>query len=476
MIFRQVLNDDLGCASYVVADAGEAAVIDPQWDIGPYLTLAEAHRFAIRHVLDTHVHADHVSGRRRLGDATGATTYLPQGSGACTPCRLLSPGDRVVVGGAELETIATPGHRPEHISFLVTDHSRSEEPCFLLSGDSLLVGDVARPDLAVSADGVDAAARALFGSLRRLSSLPDHVAVWPGHIGGSLCGAANVTGQVSSVLGFERSSNIGLTVTSEEGFVHALCDRIPERPPTTGTVVSLNRGLDGPIDAALPTLSPREVQKLLDLGTIVIDGRPARHFDAASIPGSLSIPLDGLGVGTKAAWFVRPEESVVAVASDDAGARTLGKRLIAVGLHNVKGILGGGMRSWVASRLPTSRTDRIDLQELARLIRARAVDLVDVRDSEEYDALHLPGSIHMPWRTIGSLDGLGLSGGLTVVVACATGGRTPFAASAIARRRNTRVTRLAEGGIADLAEYGIGLTSAAPDSEPGRALAETGAY
>ena len=183
MFFRQVLHEDLGCASYVVADGGEAAVIDPKWEVEDYLRLAEEHGFAVTHVLETHNHADHVSGKGRLAKATGATIHVPAAAGVEFAHEPLADGDQIRFGDVTITALATPGHRPEHTAYLVADESRGAEQWLAVTGDSLFVGDVARPDLAVDKEE---GARGLYASLKRLLALGDFAEVWPGHIGGSL--------------------------------------------------------------------------------------------------------------------------------------------------------------------------------------------------------------------------------------------------------------------------------------------------
>ena len=204
MFFRQVLHADLGCASYVIADDGVAAVVDPKWEIEDYLALADEQGFAIRHVLETHNHADHVSGRGRLAAATGATIHVSPTPGLAYDHEVLADGDVLEFGDVRIEALATPGHRPEHTAYVIYDRARGDEPWAVLTGDSLFVGDVARPDLAVdAAEG----ARVLHASLERLLALPDHVQVLPGHLGGSLCGSAAMSEAPASTIGFERRFN-----------------------------------------------------------------------------------------------------------------------------------------------------------------------------------------------------------------------------------------------------------------------------
>ena len=227
MFFRQVLHEDLGCASYLVADGGEAAVVDPKWDVEDYLSLADEHGFRISHILETHNHADHVSGKGRLQKATGAVIHVPAGAGVAFEHEPMADGDAVAVGGVRIEALATPGHRPEHTAYVISDAARGEEPWLVVTGDSLFVGDVARPDLAVEPEE---GARELFASLNRLLELDDFAEAWPGHIGGSLCGGAGMSEKPGTTIGFERRFNPALQFPSKAEFVRFVLADLPPQP------------------------------------------------------------------------------------------------------------------------------------------------------------------------------------------------------------------------------------------------------
>src|SRR3954452_12638927 len=219
MFFRQILHEDLSCASYLVGDtsAGVAALIDPQWSIEPYLRLSRLHGVTIEHVLETHNHADHVSGHGRLARATGATIHIHELADAEYPHEAFTDGWQLALGGVQIEAMHTPGHRPEHTSFLLRDSRRSGDPWAVLTGDSLFVGDVARPDLAIEKR---AGAAGIFRSLHeRLLALPNDVEVWPGHLGGSACGSSRLDHKSSSTIGFEREHNPALRFETEAEFV-----------------------------------------------------------------------------------------------------------------------------------------------------------------------------------------------------------------------------------------------------------------
>ena len=317
MFFRQVLHDDLGCASYVVACGGEAAVIDPKWDIADYLDLAEEHGFAIRHILETHNHADHVSGHGRLAEATGATIHVSAEAGVDYAHEPLADGDVVAFGNVRITALATPGHRPEHMAFLIADTGRGDESWLAVTGDSLFVGDLARPDLAVEPEE---GAHALFGSLRRLLALDDFAEVWPGHIGGSLCGGAGMSQKPGSTIGFERRYNRMAKMDSEDDFVRALTSHLAAQPPNFKRVVELNRGPLLTEAATVEPHAPARVKQLLDEGATLVDGRATREFDSAHVPGSINVTMTRSAVGTRAAWVVDPATDVVVTAASDAEA------------------------------------------------------------------------------------------------------------------------------------------------------------
>jgi glyoxylase-like metal-dependent hydrolase (beta-lactamase superfamily II)/rhodanese-related sulfurtransferase len=455
VLFRQVLYHDLGCASYLLGDAGEAIVVDPRWDIGPYLEIAASQHLRIAHVIDTHDHADHVSGRLRLARATGARSHRPA-PGEDGAGEVVVAGDEIIVGSVCLTAVPTPGHRPEHLTFLVSDLSRGPEPWMLLSGDSLLVGDVARPDLAVDArEG----AHALHASLRRLLDLDDHVEVWPAHIGGSLCGGAGLSGKSSSTIGFERRHN-RLLELDEDSFVRGVTANLPSRPPSVERIVELNRH---PVAASPPEPGPLSGDALLSLlgtGAIVLDSRVPAEYDLGHVAGSINLPVSSAGVGTRAGWALDPEASVVIVAGDAADARQMTLALQAVGFWNLEGISIADSEEWRRHSVPVAHADSWDLEQLAEGLRRRSVDLVDVREPSEWVAGHIPGSHHVPLNRLRDVQSIVLpQPGRTTAVACAAGMRAAFAASLLRRAGRADVVRVAGGGIGDLGALGLELAA-----------------
>jgi hydroxyacylglutathione hydrolase len=456
VLFRQVLYPDLGCASYFLGDAGEAIVVDPRWDIAPYLEIAEAEHLRIVHVVDTHHHADHVSGRERLAQATGARSYQPDaGEGGAD---VVAPGDEIVAGSVRVTALATPGHRPEHLTFLVCDLNRGPDPWMLLTGDSLLVGDVARPDLAVEATE---GAHALHASLSRLLDLDDHVEVWPAHIGGSLCGGAGLSGKSSSTIGFERRHNPALAF-DEDDFVQALTRQLPSRPPNVERIVQLNRRSGMLLPPDPPQLTGDALLSMLGTGATVLDSRVPTAFDAGHVAGSINLPVSSAGVGTRAGWALDPDIPVVIVAKDAADAHRMTLALQAVGFWNLEGVAIADAEDWRRHSVPVARADSWDLEQLADGLRQHSVDLVDVREPSEWFAGHIAGSHHVPLNRLRDVQSIVLPRrGRTTAVACAAGMRAAFAASLLRRAGHTDVVRVAGGGIGDLGALGLELAAGA---------------
>jgi hydroxyacylglutathione hydrolase len=273
MIFRQITHDDLGCASYLIGDedAGVAAVVDPQLDIDEYLRLARYFGVSIEHILETHNHADHVSGHGRLAAATGATIHIHEDADPDYGHEAFADGWELALGAIRVRALHTPGHRPEHTAFTLVDTGRGREPWAVLTGDTLFVGDIARPDLAVDKEH---GAHGIFHSLRdRILELPESCEVWPGHLGGSLCGGPGMDMKVSSTIGYERAHQELLAIADEEEFVERTTASLGPHPPNFENIVALNRGplLRESIEAH--PLAPRQVDSHQRDGALVIDVR-----------------------------------------------------------------------------------------------------------------------------------------------------------------------------------------------------------
>jgi hydroxyacylglutathione hydrolase len=412
VLFKQFLNDDLGCASYLVGDdhAGVAVVVDPPYFVEPVLAEAERHDVRIAGVLETHTHADHVSGHGRLALEHGVPIRVHGAAEAAFAHEPLEDGTEVELGAVLLRTIHTPGHRPEHCCFAVIDRSRSDEPWLVLTGDSLFVGDAGRPDLAVEAR---AGAEGLFHSLRRLVELGDGVEVFPGHVAGSLCGAA-MSSKTSTTIGYERRSNPALEGALAD-FLAARLGPQPPRPPNMERIVELNRGepLGAQPDLTRIDSLPREA--------VVVDVRPTDAFAAAHHPGAVGIPVSGSSFATRAA-FVLPELPVVLHAADEEEAVRAARSLHSVALFATVGWQEGG---------GSEKLEPVSLEELEHLLANDAVELLDVREADERDEGHIPGSQHLPYRTARAAAEAGLLNGRPVVTICESGPRAAIAASVL---------------------------------------------
>jgi hydroxyacylglutathione hydrolase len=446
MLFRQVIHEDLGCASYLVGDvqAGVAAVVDPQWDIEPYLRLSRLHGVRIDHVIETHNHADHVSGHGRLARATGATIHISDLAEAEYPHEPLTDGSVLRIGEVEIEALHTPGHRPEHTSLLLRDGRRGAEPWAVLTGDSLFVGDVARPDLAIEPrDG----ARGIFASLReRLLSLSDEVEVWPGHLGGSTCGSAGIDHKTSSTIGYERRHNSAAAIEDEDEFVADAIAGLGDQPPNVEHVVAINRGpLVEEMGIPLP-LSPRAVESAIAEGAVVVDARTNEQFDEAHIPGAISASAYDTGFATKVARVLLAEAELIVVAASDGNELDAAELLASVGLR-VRGFLAGGMTTWRSEGRPVQRLELIDTPALAERLESNDAPLVlDVRDDDEFAAGRIPGSVHIPYGELPERLAE-VPADRTVAAVCSGGKRSGLAASLLQRAGRERVVHVGHGGV-----------------------------
>ena len=454
MIFRQLVHDDLGCASYFVGDedAGIAAVVDPRLDIDAYLELARYVGVTIEHVLETHTHADHVSGHGRLAAATGATIHVNRIAGAAYDHEPFDDGWRLALGDVRVEAVHTPGHRPEHTAFVISDNSRGEEPWAVLSGDTLFVGDVARPDLAVDKDE---GARGIFRSLHeRLLALPDEVEVWPAHLGGSMCGGPGMDMKVSSTIGFERRHNPLLSEDDEDRFVERALAGLGPQPPNFRRIVEINRGAEGGIATPPAPLSPRQVAERAAAGALVVDVRTHEQFDEAHIPGSVCVSALQAGFGTKLAWVGAEADELVFVGRDDEDARVAAELAAAVGIVVPAGLLSGGMTSWRLERREVARIARLDVPGLhERRGREPALQVLDVREDSEWRERRIPGSLHVPYHDIHELPA-GLEPARAVAVICGSGQRSAVAASLVQRLGALDVIHVVDGGVGTWARAG----------------------
>ena len=434
MFFKQFYLGCLAQASYMVGSEGEAAVVDPRRDVEEYLQEAAAAGLRIRYVIETHLHADFVSGHRELAERTGALVVFGARANALVPHRAVKEGDEIRMGRVVLRFLETPGHTPESVSILVIDSATSPDPVMVLTGDTLFIGDVGRPDLASGPDVSPALmAGQLYDSLHgKLLTLRDEVAVYPAHGAGSLCGK-NISKETSSTIGEQRRRNYALQPMPRDQFVRMMTAELPETPRYFAMDVALNReGAPALRAHGLPSaLTPEEVRRLSAEGAQVLDVRTSGDFGAGHVPGSTNI---GLG-GQFASWsgtLLDPARPLVIVADDEARAREAVMRLARVGLETVAGYLAGGIAAWRNAGLAVDEVPQIPVAELKQRLGTPGLQVVDVRRPGEYASGHVPGAASRPLdRLEESLRGLDPSRPTAVI--CAGGYRSSAATSLLER-------------------------------------------
>ena len=430
MLFKQFVDDDLGCASYLIGceAAGQAVVVDPAYFVEPYLEEAARREVRIVRTVETHNHADHVSGHGRLALEHGVPVSVHP---LCDPQFAFDPledGQEITCGNVTLRVIHTPGHRPEHCCLAVTDRTRADEPWLVLTGDSLFVGEAARPDLAVEArEG----AEGLFHSLHRLLELGDGVEVYPGHVAGSLCGKA-MSSKASTTIGFERRFNPALALATVEEFVVESASVSAPRPPNIERIVELNRG---PFVGRPELLQPLASAE----GVAVLDVRPVEAYAAGHVPGALNVPITGSSFATKAG-FVLPAGTPIALHGDSADEIERAAR----GLHSI-GFLE--LAGYLADPPATETMQPVEVDELERLLADGDICLIDVRELDERDSGYIAGSRHIPYRLL-RVAADDLPRDQTIVTICESGARAAVGASVLAAA-GLDVRPVVHGGIGD---------------------------
>jgi glyoxylase-like metal-dependent hydrolase (beta-lactamase superfamily II)/rhodanese-related sulfurtransferase len=428
MFFKQFYLNCLAHASYLIGSDGEAVVVDPQRDVDQYLEEAEIAGLKIKYVIETHLHADFVSGHRELAARTDAEIVFGQQAAATIPHRPVKDGDELAVGKVKLRFLETPGHTPEGICVLVIDTEVSDQPQRVLTGDTLFIGDVGRPDLAGGKGYTPQTMAALmYDSLHeKLLRLDDAVEVYPAHGAGSMCGK-NLSTETSSTIGEQRKVNYALQPMTKEEFVRVMTTDLPEAPAYFSKDAEINRtGAEAlTLLAQAPALSPAEVCRLAAQGSVILDVRDANDFGAGHIPGALNI---GLG-GQFASWagsLIPMASPILIVADNDERIEEAQLRLARVGLENVQGYLVGGMNAWQEAGLERAAVQQITVAELKELIDTRSdLQLIDVRRPGEHDSGHAPHAISSPLATLREvLPHLNLSPNKQTAVICAGGYRS----------------------------------------------------
>jgi glyoxylase-like metal-dependent hydrolase (beta-lactamase superfamily II)/3-mercaptopyruvate sulfurtransferase SseA len=430
MYFQQFYLSCLAHASYMIGSEGVAAVVDPQRDVEIYLEEAKAQNFRIVYIIETHLHADFVSGHHELAQRTGAEIVLGAKAGAKFPHRPAKDGDELQLGALTLSILETPGHTDESICILIHDPARGPDPCAVLTGDTLFIGEVGRPDLSPLHTPQELAAL-LYDSLHlKLMKLPDSVEVYPAHGAGSLCGR-NISPERQSTIGKERRLNYALRPMSKETFVSLITAELPERPEYFGKDVELNRA-GAPALAGYPRpapLSPSEVLASQSDGALVLDTRGAVQFGAGNVPGSLHVALIGQ-FATWAGTLIGLERPVLLVVEEDGQVEEAVMRLARVGIEKVAGYLEGGILAWQKAGLPLNEVPQISVHQLHEQLRddPGTLQVIDVRRQPEWDAGHIAQATLRPLHKLRQeLEGLDRK--RPVAVHCKSGYRSSIGTS-----------------------------------------------
>lgn len=471
MIVKRFFEPSIAQSSYLIgcAQTGEAIVIDPNRDVEQYITEAARDGLRITHVTETHIHADFVSGSRELAQRTGARLFLSdegdsnwkyQYVNSQDNYQWLHDGDRIVVGRINVDVLHTPGHTPEHLTFLITDGAAADQPIAAVTGDFIFVGDVGRPDLleraAHYAGTMEASARTLWRSLQKFAGHDDWLQIWPGHGAGSACGKG-ISAIPSSTLGYERRFNWAFAVKSEDEFVESVLAGQPEPPSYFASMKRINK--EGPPILGgfhLPQRQPdAAVPATLAGGALIVDTRPAAAYARGHLCGTVNIPLNSSFVSW-AGWLIPPTADLYLIVSDEtlAALTALVRSLALIGVDSVKGYFGELAIERARVRGETLKTiDEITPAELSQRLPSADAVVIDVRSAAEWAAGHLPGALHIPLGyLVDRMDSLPRS--KTLITQCQSGARSAIAASLLEQYGFDRVVNLA-GGFAQWRDAGF---------------------
>lgn len=454
MLIQSFFVPGLSHISYLLCGSKTCAVIDPKRDIQIYLDTAKAMGLKITHILETHLHADFISGHMDLADKIGAKIYAPK-SGNCQFDHIaLSEGDSFEIEDMELRVLDTPGHTPEHLVYVVVDHSRGEDPVALFSGDTLFVGDVGRPDLfpGIARD----LASKLYDSLQKLARLPDFCEVYPAHGAGSLCGRA-MSAKRTSTLGYEKRYNYAFQEKDRNKFIELLTTDMPEAPDHFSRCSDINR--KGPaLVKDLPCLMPFDPvsfhQQSKEKNTIILDIRPYEAFGGQHVPGAYHIDFGG-NFSTFAGWVLPPDTDILLVSQSPSQSEEAVIQLRRVGLDRTIGYLEEGMYEWGKAGLPSEQVGQISVEKVNQRITGDSkVILLDVRAKREFLTGHIHGAINIPFpdlrKRFAELDR-----SIPILVICNTGHRSSIATSLLKQYGFKEVSNVV-GGMTGYNAAGLG--------------------
>ncbi|SFM41414.1 MBL fold metallo-hydrolase [Methanolobus profundi] len=453
MLIQQIFTEKIAHSSYILAGERTCAVIDPRRDIEIYLEMTRELGIRITHILETHLHADFISGHMDLAQRTGARIYGPRSANYEIEYIPLSEGDIFTIEDMELKVLETPGHTPEHISYVVTDTSRGKEPVALFCGDTMFVGDVGRPDLFPGR--AEELASGLYDTLHdKLMGLPDFCEIHPAHGAGSLCGRA-MASKRTSILGYEKKYNYALEIKDRAGFIEALTTNMPDAPDHFSRCTEINRkGPQMVKELTFPDAldNDRFKEKMKD--SIILDVRSFESFGGQHIPQAYNIDLNS-NFPTYAGWLLPPEKDILLVTDSYSQAFEACKQLHRVGHDRITGYLEGGMYGWVTDGLPTKHVPQISASELhTRITDGKEAIILDVRSASEYRDLHLEGAINIPVHELRERHSE-LDKELETILICGSGQRSSMGCSILLQKGANDVKNVS-GGMTGYSAAGYG--------------------
>lgn len=447
MYFKQITVPGMGCNSYVIGCPGarQAVVVDPKRDVQDYMDISRDEGMKITHIIETHVHADHVSGNQELKSRTGADIYYSEYAPVTFEHRKLKEGDMIEFGMVRLEILYTPGHTPNSISILLTDKARAEEPWMVLTGDLLFVGSIGRPDLA-GAEILEEQVKNLYDSLyEKMRRLPDYLEVYPAHGQGSLCGKG-MSAKTSSTLGYERQTQPVLNLSDFNAFHDQVAGVFPVRPKSFTHIIQTNTE-GAPLLERCPleqTLNPDQFERIRAQGATVIDTRDTASFGGFHIPGAINIGFEK----QMANWIgmvVDPSDNLLLVVDDREKYDQMTTELHRIGYDNIFGYLAGGMSAWISHGMPIDSLSPISAQSLKQqLDNQKYGHVVDVRTPDERAQGYIEGSNHVTMTDILS-ESLNMPKDDEVILVCGTGYRANIVASRLKQDGFSHVHSLAGG-------------------------------
>ena len=432
MYFEQFYLGCLAHASYLLASEGEAVVVDPQRDVELYLTAAAQQGVPIRHIFESHLHADFVSGHKELAARTGARIYIGAKAGATFPHVPVRDGFELKFGKASIRVLETPGHTPESICLVVTDEEKSRAPWAVLTGDTLFIGDVGRPDLSPRHTPAELAGLLYHSLHNKLLTLSDDVLVYPAHGAGSLCGK-NMRAERSSTIGTERLTNYALQIKSREEFVAQLTSNLPARPEYFLKDAEINRAGAAALSDLPPlrAIAPSEWNTMLNQGEIALDVRPGDEFAAGHVPGSVNIALSGQ-FASWAATVLGLSAHTVLIAGSPSQLEEARMRLARVGIEVLDGYLDGGVAAWKQAGFAAATISQITVGELSARVKAYTVQVLDVRREPEWDAAHIENATWWPLDNF-RVSPPELDHDAPIAIHCKSGYRSMIASSLLQR-------------------------------------------